>query len=487
MIALKELFRKAYPGATAVRSLPDLSVSGIECDSRRVKPGFLFIAIRGAKDDGRKYIQDAIRNGAAAVASAGTDPAVSGVPHILLDDDRDAAARFAAAWYDFPAEKLRLIGVTGTNGKTTCTYLLEHFLSVQGEKTGVIGTVNYRYAGKVIPAVETTPGPLSLQSLFAEMREAGVRTVAMEVSAHALDQGRTAGLRFETALFTNLTQDHLDYFGTMDKYFRAKARLFEGLGPAATAVLNADDAAADKLRRSNGARCLSYGVSSPADLRAVNIRYDKDRTHFGLETGGVTLGVDSPLVGLHNVYNVLGAFAVMRALGFDVSRAARSLADFRGVPGRLEPVNCGQNFSVYIDYAHTPDGLENVLASLIPYKKGRLFVVFGCGGDRDRAKRPQMGRIASALSDHVFVTSDNPRSEKPESIAEEIRAGFREGFTNYSVVVDRRKAIRQALLAARENDIIVLAGKGHETTQVIGGQALPFSEREEAERVLSGH
>ncbi|OGW90561.1 MAG: hypothetical protein A3D28_04410, partial [Omnitrophica bacterium RIFCSPHIGHO2_02_FULL_63_14] len=368
------------------------------------------------------------------------------------------------------------------NGKTTCSFILEHLLKAFGRVPGVIGTVNYRYADQVIPASETTPGPTKLQPILARMAAAGCAYAVMEVSAHALAQNRTVAVDFEAALFTNLTQDHLDYFPTLDAYFNAKAKLFEGLAPGKLAVLNADDPRSDSLRGRTAARVITYGLREDADLRGLPREWRADST--GIELiwrRGSPVRAESPLLGMHNVYNVLGALAVMAGLGFDLKEAARRLEGFGGVPGRLEEVACGQDFSVFIDYAHTPDGLENVLMSLKPYKKARLIAVFGCGGDRDRAKRPQMGSIAGRLCDYVFVTSDNPRSENPAAIAEEICAGFPDGFKNYSVVLDRRKAIRQAFLAARRGDIVLLAGKGHETMQIVGNDAIPFREREEAE------
>jgi UDP-N-acetylmuramoyl-L-alanyl-D-glutamate--2,6-diaminopimelate ligase len=301
-----------------------------------------------------------------------------------------------------------------------------------------------------------------------------------------LSQGRVGGIDFETAIFTNLTQDHLDYHKTMEAYFECKSRLFSGLAESKTAVLNIDDAWTAKLLQLTKAKIKTYGLSPKADFRAENIEYRLDKTHFDLRVKEKTFKIISPLVGMHNIYNVLGSLAVAESLGLDLEHCANSLTYFAGVPGRLESVSAGQSFLIFIDYAHTPDGLENVLKSLLPYKKNKLVTVFGCGGERDKGKRPKMGRIASFYSDYVFVTSDNPRSEDPRVIAEEVRAGFPEDFKNFAIVVDRQKAIRQALLSSRTGDIVLLAGKGHETTQVIGGQALPFSDRQEAERVLSG-
>ena len=381
---------------------------------------------------------------------------------------------------------MKLVGITGTNGKTTTSFLIEHMLRGERQNVGLIGTVNYHFAGKEIPAAETTPGPLRLQALLSQMCENLCDHVVLEVSAHAIDQNRTAGIHFQSALFTNLTRDHLDYFESLENYFNCKARFFTSLSEDQAAVLNQDDPRVRTLKEKTRARVITFGIENPADLKAEVVESDLKNTRFRLHWPRGEIFVEIPLVGLHNVYNALGALAVMQSLGFDLAAAAGHLSDFKGVPGRLERVDRGQNFSVFVDYAHTPDGLENVLRSLKPYKKGKLITLFGCGGDRDRGKRPLMAKIASGYSDFVVITSDNPRSEDPRDIAAEIQAGFPGGFKDYVSTLDRKKAIRQTLLMARENDIVLLAGKGHETTQVVGNETLPFSDQEEAERVLDG-
>ncbi|OIO39605.1 MAG: UDP-N-acetylmuramoyl-L-alanyl-D-glutamate--2,6-diaminopimelate ligase [Candidatus Omnitrophica bacterium CG1_02_46_14] len=466
--------------------MPDILIRGLECDSRKVLKDFLFVMIPGEKMDGRRFAGEAVRRGAAALAGDVQDPILAHVPFVKVPEPRLALAKFAAVFYGYPNGKIRSVGITGTNGKTTSAYLIEHFLSSQNKKTGVMGTVSHRFNGKVIPALETTPGPLKIQQLLSQMVAAGCQIAVMEVSSHALSQSRVSGVDFETALFTNLTQDHLDYHKTMEAYFECKSRLFLGLSESKTAILNIDDAWTAKLLEITRAKIKTYGLNLKADFRAENIECGVDKTHFNLTAKGKTIKIISPLVGLHNVYNVLGSLATAESLGLDLKLCADSLTHFTGVPGRLEPVNAGQNFLIFIDYAHTPDGLENVLKSLLPYKKNKLVTVFGCGGERDKGKRPKMGRIASFYSDYVFVTSDNPRSEDPRVIAEEIRAGFPEDFKNFTIVVDRQKAIRQALLSSRAGDVVLLAGKGHEMTQIIDGQTLPFNDRQETERVLSG-
>ncbi len=486
MISLKDLLSQTYPEFLNDSRLSDVPVRGVECDSRKVEKGFLFVAVRGVKEDGHAFIREAVERGAVAVVGEERQTLASEVPFILVPECRTAMARLACAFYKNPSNDLKVIGVTGTNGKTTSSFLVEHLLRQRQKRVGVLGTVHYRFENHVIPAKETTPGALRIQQILAEMRSGGCEYVVMEVSSHALHQQRVGGIQFEAALFTNLTQDHLDYHGTMEEYFQAKSRLFLDLLPEKTSLLNRDDAWAQKLEKKVSSRKVTYAVHHEADLRAQEIEYKQSRTAFKLLFQGQAIPIESPLIGLHNVYNVLGAFATMSVLGFDLKNTAEHLRSFSGVPGRLESVDCGQNFLVFVDFAHTPDGLQNVLSSLKPYRKNKLIVVFGCGGDRDKNKRPKMGKIAAEFSDFVYVTSDNPRSENPADIAREVQAGFPPNFKNYVVVLDRKKAIRQALLSARESDMVLLAGKGHETTQVISDRVLPFNDREEAERVLNG-
>jgi UDP-N-acetylmuramoyl-L-alanyl-D-glutamate--2,6-diaminopimelate ligase len=485
---LGELLGAAYPGRALPEGVLDVRIRGVECDSRKIDKDFLFIAVRGVKVDGAAFIEEAISRGAAAIVGESLPGALNAyrVPFIRVEESRIAVARLAAAFYGNPASALRVVGITGTNGKTTSSYLVEHLLASQKARVGVIGTVNYRYAGKEIPARETTPGPLAIQGIFSEMVASGCDYAVMEVSSHALDQRRVEGIHFAGALFTNLTQDHLDYHKTIEAYFEAKARLFESLKADAFAVLNADDPWAMRLKGCTRAKVVTYGVDAPADFQAKNLHWSLDSTRFDLALEGNLLPAESPMPGLHNVYNALGSLALTATLGYDVPSACADLVSFKGVPGRLEAVKEGQDFHVFIDFAHTPDGLDNVLKSLTPYKKRKLIGVFGCGGDRDRGKRPQMAEISSRYCDSIIVTSDNPRTENPRAIADEIVAGFPSGFDKFSVTLDRRKAIRQALLAARADDIVVIAGKGHERTQIVGTEALPFSDRQEAERVLNG-
>lgn len=485
----RELFVRAFSEDPSIgRNLPDFLVAGLECDSRAVGKDFIFIAVRGSKQDGAVFSAEAAARGARVIVTESPVLAEGNGNFWVLrvQDSRLAAARLAAAYFGHPSRALKSIAITGTNGKTTSTYLLEHLLCAESKKTGVIGTISTRYGGFEMPARETTPGPLKIQGILSEMVQASCEYAVMEVSSHALDQKRTEGISFASALFTNLTQDHLDYHGTLENYFEAKAKLFLGLGPQGISVLNADDAWNMKLKSRLFSKSLTYGIRHSADFQAASIRWEPASTHFDVMRNGKVHEVIVPMAGLHNVYNVLGVLGVMESLGFDVGRAIKNLRTFGGVPGRLETVEAGQDFKVLIDFAHTPDGLENVLGSLVPSKTGRLILVFGCGGDRDRGKRPKMAEIASRFCDQIFVTSDNPRSEDPREIAREICAGFPDNFKRFAVVPDRHKAVRQALMAARKGDIVLLAGKGHEKTQVLKNGAVPFNDREEAEKVLSG-
>lgn len=485
---LLDLILSAYPERVDVAPARDAEVSGIAADSRAVRAGDLFLALRGTQSDGRRFIAEAVRRGAVAVAcdeSVSTDP---GVPVFVMPEGRVSAAKIAAAFYGRPAERLCCIGVTGTNGKTTSVNLIEHLLNAGGHRPGLISTVSRRFAGIEEASSETTPGPVDLHRTLRRMVDAGCDHLVMEVSSHALDQRRVEGIRFAAALFTNLTQDHLDYHRDMQAYFEAKALLFAGDPPCGTAVLNADDPWGQRLAGRVRGPILTYGLSPSADLRASGIQWDGPRTRMSLHWAGRTVECVTPLVGRHNVSNALGALGVLSALGADLGRCAAALENFGGVPGRLERVERGQSFPVFVDYAHTPDGLENVLSALRPYvgQQGRLIVVFGCGGERDRAKRPLMGAIASRLADRVIVTSDNPRSEDPSAIASEIRCGFPSGYTAAVTVLDRSRAVREALLQARAGDIVLLAGKGHEQYQIVSGVRQEYSDVRTAERVLDG-
>jgi UDP-N-acetylmuramoyl-L-alanyl-D-glutamate--2,6-diaminopimelate ligase len=468
------------------------AVTGIAADSRRVRAGQCFVAVPGLRHDGRRFIPEAVSRGAALVVTEG--PALDGlaVAQVLVPSARVALARAAAAWYGNPTHHLTVVGITGTNGKTTTSYLVEALLQARGMKTGVIGTIEYRVGSEVVPAGQTTPEALELQALLARMRAAGIGAVAMEVSSHALALARVEGLAFDVAVFTNLTQDHLDFHGTFEAYRAAKRHLFELLAaspkPGRTAVVNADDPASQEMVRGLALSVITFGLTAGATVRAVEHESTLEGIRLTADTPCGRLTLRSPLIGQHNVLNLLGAVGVGLALGLDPDAIALALGRVGAVPGRFEQVRAGQPFLVVVDYAHTPDALERVLTTARRLTRGRLAVVFGCGGDRDRGKRPIMGEIAARLADRVWVTSDNPRSEPPAAIIDEILAGVRRagGLARATAEADRRRAIAEALGWAREGDTVVIAGKGHETYQIVGDTVLPFDDRAVAREILSG-
>jgi UDP-N-acetylmuramoyl-L-alanyl-D-glutamate--2,6-diaminopimelate ligase len=469
------------PGAV-VHGDAAVPVSDVTYDSRKAGPGALFVAIKGAAADGNQYVEAARKKGAAAVASE--QPPRDDGPWVQVPDAREALAAFSAAVLGDPAEALELVGVTGTNGKTTTTYLIDAALRAAGHRVGLLGTVQYRIGDRLTAAVRTTPESSDLQALFKEMVDEGCRYAVLEVSSHSLELKRVHGCRFRTAVFTNLTRDHLDFHGDMDSYFAAKRRLFtERLRPDGRAVLNADDGRVDQLRAASVAPVWTYGIESPADFRATNIALSLEGTRFHLESPAGSFEVMSPLIGSFNVSNMLAGFAAATALGVAPEAALQGITSVAGVPGRLERVQAGQPFTIVVDYAHTDDALKNLLETVRQLNPRRVITVFGCGGDRDRSKRPLMGAVASRLSDVVVVTSDNPRSEPPEAILEEIQKGIR-GAERH-VIVDRRDAITKALEMADPGDAVVIAGKGHETYQVLRDRTIPFDDRQVARDALS--
>jgi UDP-N-acetylmuramoyl-L-alanyl-D-glutamate--2,6-diaminopimelate ligase len=471
---------------------PPRSVSSLAADSRRVEPGGCFVAVPGFKQDARRFIPEAVRRGATLVVTEGEALAGVSVAQVLVPSARASLARLAGAWYGHPSRALTLVGITGTNGKTTTSYLVEALLRARGLATGVIGTIQYVLGEERRPASQTTPEALELQGMLALMRERGVGGVAMEVSSHALALSRVEGLAFDVAVFTNLTQDHLDFHGTLDAYRLAKRRLFELLAaspkPARAAVVNGDDPSGEAMVRGLDLPVLTFGFGPGARVRAVEHASSIDGIRMTVEAPGGRLALSSPLIGEHNVMNLLAAIATGLALGLELGPIGSALSAVGAVPGRFEQVRAGQPFLVVVDYAHTPDALERVLATARKLTPGRLGVVFGCGGDRDRGKRPIMGAIAARLADRAWVTSDNPRSEPPGAIIDEIAAGIREagaGADRYAAEPDRSAAIRAALLWARSGDAVVIAGKGHETYQIVGSDVLAFDDREVARTILS--
>ena len=470
-----------------------VDLAGVTCDSRAVRKGYLFACVKGESVDGHDFIQDAASRGAAAALVERDVPAV-GLPLLKVPDVRAVLSLAAAEIYGRPSEKLVVVGVTGTNGKTTTCALCESIIRAAGGEPGVVGTVNYRFAGRVLPARNTTPEAAGLQELLAQMVTAGCTHAVLEVSSHGLDQGRVKEIEFDVAVFTNLSRDHLDYHGTMDKYLSAKAELFASLGGSArkarqkAAVLNADDPASGRLAEKTSARVITYSVAGEADVAASNVRLRAGGTVFSLHTPVGTAEVALRLLGAFNVSNALAAAGFGIAEGLDLDVIVRGLAEAPPVRGRLERVPgtaSGLCPTVLVDYAHTPDALEKVLKTCREFADGRLICVFGCGGDRDRGKRPKMGEIAARLADRVIVTSDNPRSESPLSIIEMILEGIgRAEGVDYAVIPDRETAIFSAVESAGRGDVVLIAGKGHETYQLMGKTVVPFDDVEVARRAL---
>jgi UDP-N-acetylmuramoyl-L-alanyl-D-glutamate--2,6-diaminopimelate ligase len=471
----------------------DVSVDAIRYDSRNVRPGDLFVALRGTAVDGHRYIMEAMNSGASVVVvdDDGSVPDTmfmhQNILKILVPDTRAALAHMAANFYGHPASRMKMVGVTGTNGKTTTTHLIKSILEANGEKVGLIGTIEYKFGEKSIPATHTTPESLELQGFLDEMTRNGCTAAAMEVSSHALAMHRVDGIRFQAGVFTNLTQDHLDYHKTMDEYFRAKKTLMEGLAPDAVAVVNADDPYGLKMTEGTKARVRSYGTLPIADLRAEQIQLRVDGCSFRIVTDEGSTEIRSMLTGRFNVANILAAFAATTSMGVPADVAAQGIARLPAVRGRFEQIVAPAGWTVVIDYAHTPDALENCLRTireiLPPGKGGRVITLFGCGGDRDRKKRPIMGRIAAELSDIVIVTSDNPRSEDPASIINDVREGIPAG-TRLQERVERSEAIRLALDQAKAGDVVLIAGKGHESYQVLSTGRVHFDDREEVQRYI---
>jgi UDP-N-acetylmuramoyl-L-alanyl-D-glutamate--2,6-diaminopimelate ligase len=462
-------------------------LAGITADSRKVKPGWAFVAIPGSRVDGHSYIAQAIAQGASVlVVDRALDlTAARSLTCLGVPDTRQALAHLAAAFYGHPSSHLRLIGVTGTNGKTTSAYLLEAVLQDHGLRPGVIGTVTYRYVGHERPADQTTPAAEDIQRMLREMVDAGVSHCVMEVSSHALAQHRVGGCQFAAALFTNLTQDHLDYHADMSAYYAAKARLFTAFQPG-VAVLNCDDPAGQRLLRETHAPVITYGFSPRSEVGVEHLEMDVSGINLTARVDRQHVTLHSRLIGRHNIYNILGALATAKGLGLDIERTVRGIARLPLVPGRFERVDAGQPFSVLVDYAHTDDALRNVLQAARGIATGRIIVVFGAGGDRDRGKRPRMGQVAAQYADIAVITSDNPRTEAPMAIIRAIEAGYREigQASQYYVIEDRARAIHAAMRLAGAGDVVVIAGKGHETYQIIGDTRFTFDDRQVAAQAL---
>jgi UDP-N-acetylmuramoyl-L-alanyl-D-glutamate--2,6-diaminopimelate ligase len=487
-------FSELLAASGASSSGGDPQILGLDYDSRRVHPGWLFVAMRGESTDGNRYIDAAIEKGAVAVVTdSKSEPRRNGIAWAVVPHGRRALASLSANFYGRPAEKLKLIGVTGTNGKTTTTFLCESILCQCGKKTALIGTIEYRLPGSVRPAPHTTPEPLELNQLFAEAVSAGATHGVMEVSSHALTQERVWGLRYEVAVFTNLTRDHLDYHKDMEAYFDAKSLLFRGCGapPPRAAAINVDDEYGRMLGQihANGSeQVILYGIRN-GDFRAANIDLRPDGTAFDLVTPGGSIKMRTALIGGINVYNILAAAAATLACGCSLEQIAEAIRNFKQVPGRFEKVNAGQPFTVIVDYAHTDDALRNLTAIARDFvnrgpSAGRVITVFGCGGDRDRTKRPLMGEAAGNGSDFVVLTSDNPRSEDPAAIIADALPGLAKTGARHTVEPDRKQAIHLALAEAAPGDIVLIAGKGHEKVQITRDGTFPFDDVQIAQKEL---
>ncbi|PYS55198.1 MAG: UDP-N-acetylmuramoyl-L-alanyl-D-glutamate--2,6-diaminopimelate ligase [Acidobacteria bacterium] len=463
---------------------PDTEILGLAYDSRKVSPGFLFVAVRGTRMDGNRFLPQAIAKGAAGIVSSAPPIPSVPTPWIQVEDERTALAVLAANFYQHPTKKLHLVGVTGTNGKTTTTYLIESILTAAGRPTAVLGTIEYRGPGFDYAAERTTPEAPDLERLFKQVADAGWRHAVLEVSSHAIEMKRVMGLQFEIAVFTNLSRDHLDFHGDMESYFEAKKKLFTGgIGvKPRLMVLNMDDPRYEDLGSIDPSRVIRYGMQFAAEICPLHHHFGWDGTDATYKTPLGELEVHASLMGKPNLYNIGASIGVAIALGIPAEAIQSGIQRLRNVPGRFEPVIAGQLFRVIVDYAHTDDALEKVLRSARDMTSGRVIVVFGCGGERDRTKRPLMGAVAERESDYAIVTSDNPRGEDPIQIIREIEEGIK--GSHYLVVADRREAIRAALAYARTGDTVVIAGKGHETYQTIGDTSYAFDDRVVARELL---
>lgn len=481
-----------------------VEITGIAYDSREVREGYIFVAIRGHSQDGHAFLNEAAARGAAALVGEDLDGVSADIAMVRVHDSRNALSKISVGFYGEPCRDIELIGVTGTNGKTTTTYLIESILSASGARPGVIGTINTRFHGDVRPSSVTTPESLDLMRVIREMVNRGATHLVMEVSSHALDQGRAGDCPFSVGVFTNFTRDHLDYHRTMEEYFEAKSLLFRGMikdrrGRRGVAVINMDDPKGGILRSISKNDVLTYGLGGGCDISAYDISTDETGLRATIRTPGGEIKAESSLIGGVNLYNILAATAAATALDIDPGSIAEGIKALRSVPGRLELVRNKKGLTIVVDYSHTPDALIKAQNILRPLAKGRLITVFGCGGDRDRGKRPEMGIAAGEISDIAIITSDNPRTEDPGFIISQIEEGIKKttlprlewgkgpgvAGRGYFVEADRRMAIEKAVSMADEKDIILIAGKGHEDYQIVGREKRHFDDRHEAAMAAS--
>lgn len=456
-------------------------ITDITIDSRKVRDGSLYFAIEGFTVDGHKFIPSAVKNGAAAVICTKNLTEYPGdAAYIKVKNSRFALGYCAKNFFRDPGGGMRVIGVTGTNGKTSTTYFLEQILKEDKRHPGVIGTVEIRADGEKLDyklATSTTPDTIELNTILCDMKDRGVSDVAMEVSSHALELYKVDGIEFEVGVFTNLTQDHLDLHGSMDNYLRAKARLFR---MCRTGVMNADDGSFPQMKALSRCRIVTYGIENDCDIKAENIEYSMDRVSFDVLCRGERYPVVLMIPGRFSVYNALAAIGAALCVGVPMQTVIHALGDLEGVPGRIENVAKGQSYNVFVDYAHTPDGVYNIISSVKAFTKGRVITVFGCGGDRDKKKRPIMGSISAELSDYSIITSDNPRTEEPMDIIREIEEGVKPITDRYEILVSRQEAIEKAISMARDGDSVIIAGKGHEDYEIFKDRTIHFDDREAA-------
>lgn len=466
-----------------------LNRTNIKTDSRKVTPGDIFFAVKGTVFDGHDHIQEALKKGASAVYCERIPenlPKEAQEKFIVSEDTKTAIALTAKNIFEDPSGKLRVHGVTGTNGKTTCVFLIDAISNALGSASGFVSTVFTKETGTELKrSILTTPDVVTLNRMFAKMVADGKRSVALEVSSHALSQGRILGIALDSAVFTNITPEHLDYHKNMQTYLYEKTRIFKNLKPHGAAILNADDplviSVSAKIKAS---KLVSFGIKKKANVRAENLRFFSERTEFDIKAEGAgTVSIKTGLVGEFNVYNILAAVSVFLTSGMDLSAIKKGVEKFSAPPGRLDPVESNASFKVFVDYAHTPDALKSVLSALKQLKPRKLICVFGCGGDRDKSKRPVMGRLAAEISDLVIITNDNPRGERAKSILDDIEKGM-VGKSNYSIIESRRRAIYEAVSSAGERDIVLIAGKGHENYQIMQNEILPFDDKKVAKDAL---
>ncbi len=477
---------KLLPGAHGPVSpeYEDIEVTGVTHDSRRVKPGFAFVAIAGHQRDGAAFAEDALQRGAAAIVAERTLRLSRSTPQFVVPDARRALAALANSFFGRPSRRLQVVGVTGTNGKTTTTYMLRSILEASGARCGLLGTISYETGRRSVPASITTPESVDIQEYLAEMAAEGMDYAAMEVSSHSLCMRRVDFIQWSAAVFTNLTPEHMDYHRTISAYRDAKAQLFRMLGPAGYAVLNADDKSAEYMEEATFARVMKYGTQPGVDVRGEICQATLDGIEMTLESSAGRTEIRLPFIGAHNLHNALGAATAALALGLDLGCVRDGLQNAPPVPGRLEPVPCARGCKVLVDFAHTDQALRSVLESLRRLPHNRILVVFGAGGDRDRTKRPRMGRAVEEGADLAWVTSDNPRTEDPLNIIEEILSGV-SSRRNLRVEPDRQAAITEAIRAAEPGDLVLIAGKGHECTQRFKDTVIPFDDREAVKKALA--